>query len=143
MDAVLNWVWQGSVVAVASFVMLLVLERARANVRYVVCWAALFAVVALPALPSLQLTAVSTDASRAPQGDAMVSLPDTGGHRRSCCSPPGSPGQVSISSGSSPAIAAIRRARARSRPFPLTCGISAVALGSRPLDTASRHAGRV
>ena len=41
MDAVLNWLWQGSVVAVASFVMLLALERARANVRYLVCWAAL------------------------------------------------------------------------------------------------------
>ena len=52
MDAVLNWVWQGGVVAAAAFVMLLALERARANVRYVVCWATLFAVVTLPALPS-------------------------------------------------------------------------------------------
>ena len=53
MDAVLNWLWQGCVVAVAWFVMLRLLDRARANVRYVVCWAALLLIVALPALPPL------------------------------------------------------------------------------------------
>jgi beta-lactamase regulating signal transducer with metallopeptidase domain len=118
MEAVLNWVWQGGVVAVASFVMLLVLERARANVRYVVCWAALLAVMVLPALPSLQLIAVSTGASGAPQGEAMISIPDAwwtstlvllgawitwaGVHLVRFVA----------------AVAAIRRARARSGPFP-------------------------
>ena len=33
MDAVLNWLWQGGVVAAASFVMLFALHRAGANVR--------------------------------------------------------------------------------------------------------------
>ena len=35
MDAVLNWLWQGGVVAVALRLMLFALERASANVRYV------------------------------------------------------------------------------------------------------------
>ena len=35
MDAVLNWLWQGGVVAVALRLMLFPLERASANVRYV------------------------------------------------------------------------------------------------------------
>ncbi len=119
MDAVLNWVWQGSVVAVASFVMLLALERARANVRYIVCWAALFVVVALPALPSLQLTAVSTEALRAPQGDAMVSLPDTWWTSALVVLAAwvvwASVHLVRFVA----AIATIRRARAHSHPFPL------------------------
>ena len=75
MDAVLNWLWQGCVVAVASFVMLRALERASANVRCVVCWAALLLIVVLPVLP-LQPTAPSPEALSVTRGDAMVSLPD-------------------------------------------------------------------
>jgi beta-lactamase regulating signal transducer with metallopeptidase domain len=52
-DAVLNWLWQGSVVAVALAVMLRLMSRARAESRYVVCWAALLLVVALPLIPWL------------------------------------------------------------------------------------------
>jgi beta-lactamase regulating signal transducer with metallopeptidase domain len=77
MDALLNWVWQGAALAGALFVMLLALERARANVRYIVCWAALAAIVTLPALPWIRLSGASIDALRGSQGDAMVSLPDT------------------------------------------------------------------
>lgn len=76
MDAVLNWLWQGGVVAVASYVMLLALERARANVRYIVCWAAALFVVVLPALPELRSAAVSRDAFGVPPVDPFVSLPD-------------------------------------------------------------------
>src|SRR4051794_17577547 len=118
MEAVLNWVWQGGVVAVASFVMLLVLERAGANVRSVVCWAALLAVMALPALPSLQLIAVSTGASGAPQSEAMISIPNTWWTST----------LVLLGAWITwisvhlvrfvAAVAAIRRARARSGPFP-------------------------
>ena len=56
----LNWLWQGCVVALAWCVMLRVLERARANVRYMVSWAALLLIVALPALQWLQSTTAST-----------------------------------------------------------------------------------
>ena len=59
MDAVLNWLWQGGVVAVALGLMLFSLERASANVRSVVCWAAALFVIALPALPSLPPTITS------------------------------------------------------------------------------------
>src|SRR5436190_18933508 len=76
MDAVLNWLWQGGVIAAASLLMLLTLERARANVRYLVCWAALLAVSALPLLPALQFTAASTTAFLPAQADAVISLPD-------------------------------------------------------------------
>src|SRR3954468_23066778 len=77
METLLNWLWQGTVIAVLSFVMLLALDRARANVRYVVCWAALVAVVALPALPSIQSGNGAVDVLRLSQADTVVSLPDT------------------------------------------------------------------
>ena len=76
MDAVLNWLWQGGVVAVAWSVMLRMLHRARANVRYVVCWAALLLIVGLPALPSLR-SAPSPEAYLSPRDAAIVSLPDS------------------------------------------------------------------
>src|SRR5512132_2685089 len=76
MDGVLNWLWQGGVVAVALRLMLLALERASANLRYGVCWAGALFVIALPALPSLQSTPALPDAFRATPGEAMVSLPD-------------------------------------------------------------------
>src|SRR4029078_4800033 len=76
MDAVLNWVWQGCVVAVASFVMLRVLDRASANVRYAVCWAALLLLLALPPLPILP-SASGSEPSVAPFRGAIVSLPNS------------------------------------------------------------------
>src|SRR5262245_5219758 len=77
MDAVLNWLWQGGVVAMATFVMLLALERARANVRYIVCWSAALFIVALPAIPSLLPSAAASDALPGTTGDAILSLPST------------------------------------------------------------------
>ena len=54
--------------------MLFSLERASANVRYVVCWAAALFVIALPALPLLQIDAgVTRRVSRNRQrGDCLV-----------------------------------------------------------------------
>lgn len=75
MDSVLNWLWQGCVVAVACGAMLRVLERARANVRYVVCWTALLFIVALPGLPSLQSAAASLEAVGGAPARPIVSLP--------------------------------------------------------------------
>ena len=48
MDVVLNWIWQGLVVATALSVMLRCLARARADVRYMVCASALVIVLAIP-----------------------------------------------------------------------------------------------
>ena len=48
MDAVLNWIWQGSVVALGTAAALAIVERSRARDRYLVVWAAMLAVLALP-----------------------------------------------------------------------------------------------
>ena len=76
MDAVLNWLWQGGVVAAASGAMLSALRRATGTARYAVCWAALLLIVALPALPSVASTTPAANALLPTQTDAIVSLPD-------------------------------------------------------------------
>lgn len=50
MDHVLNWLWQGLAIALATFVLLRLLERSRAAQRFVLCWAALLTVLLLPAI---------------------------------------------------------------------------------------------
>ena len=121
MDAVLNWLWQGCVVAVALRLMLFPLERASANVRSVVCWAAALFVIALPALPSLPPTITSaafTGAFRATGSEAVVSLPESWWTSTlvilAAWTLWASIHIVRFVS----AIVAIRRARARSRAFP-------------------------
>ena len=76
MDAVLNWLWQGGLVAAAAFVMLLTLQRAGANVRYALCWVALLLIAALPGLPSVASTTAATGALLPTQNDPIVSVPD-------------------------------------------------------------------
>ncbi|MGE5813312.1 MAG: M56 family metallopeptidase [Acidobacteriota bacterium] len=49
----LNWVCQGTVVAMATFALLRALERSRASTRHAFCWLALLVVLLLPWLPSL------------------------------------------------------------------------------------------
>jgi beta-lactamase regulating signal transducer with metallopeptidase domain len=119
MDAVLNWLWQGGVVAVALRLMLFALERASANARYAVCWTAALFVTALPALPSLQSTLALPDAFSATQSDAILSLPDSWWTSMlvilAAWTLWASIQTVRFVS----AIIAIRRARARSRLFPL------------------------
>jgi bla regulator protein blaR1 len=117
MDATLNWLWQGGFVATASFVMLLALRRARANVRYLVCWAAALLIVALPLLSRLH-AAIPVAAVPSSTGPTTVSLPDAWW----------TSGLLMLAAwmvwiavhglrfGS--AIRAVRRARARSRAFP-------------------------
>jgi beta-lactamase regulating signal transducer with metallopeptidase domain len=118
MDAVLNWLWQGGVVAVATFVMLLALERARANVRYILCWAAVLFVVVLPALPLLPPAAVSPNRLRDAPIDAFVSLPDAWWTSTLVMLAAWTV-WASIQIGRFvSAIVAIRRARARSHAFP-------------------------
>jgi bla regulator protein blaR1 len=119
MDAMFNWLWQGGVVAVAWLLMLLALEHARANVRYIVCWAASLVIMALPAVPLLQSsTTISATALPAPQLDAIVSLPDAWWTSTIVMLAAwvvwASIQVIRFIS----AIVAIRRARARSRAFP-------------------------
>jgi beta-lactamase regulating signal transducer with metallopeptidase domain len=118
MDAVLNWLWQGGVVAAVSSVMLLALHRAGANVRSAVYWAALLLIVALPTLPPLSSAAPAVDAFLPAQADAVVSLPDAWWTSTLVILAAwmvwASVQLVRLVS----AIVAIRRARARSRRFP-------------------------
>lgn len=76
MDAVLNWLWQGGVVAATLCVMLFALRRARANVRYTVCWAAVLLIVALPALALIPSNTPTAEGFLPLQPGAIVSLPD-------------------------------------------------------------------
>ena len=142
MDSVLNWLWQGCVVAVACGVMLRVLERARANVRYVVCWTALLFIVALPGLPSLQSSAAALDAVGTAPDHPIVSLPVAWWTSTlamlALWMAWASVHVVRFVA----AIVAIRRARAQSC-LPLAGGIAPAALVLRPLHGASRDAGAV
>src|SRR6476660_2889742 len=118
MDAVLNWVWQGGVVAAVSLVMLFALRRAGANVRSAVCWAALLLIVALPALPPLSIATPAASAFRPMPSEAVVSLPDTGWTSTLVLLVAWMV-WASIQLGRlGMAIVAIRHARARSRRFP-------------------------
>ena len=51
MHHALNWLWQGLVVALVTFVALRALYRARPHARCVLCWAAVIATLVLPLLP--------------------------------------------------------------------------------------------
>jgi beta-lactamase regulating signal transducer with metallopeptidase domain len=50
-DGLLNWVWQGSVVAMAAAVMLRVVEPSHARIRYRSLWVVLLTVLLLPIVP--------------------------------------------------------------------------------------------
>jgi beta-lactamase regulating signal transducer with metallopeptidase domain len=118
MDAVLNWLWQGCVVALAWFAMLRLLQRARANVRYLVCWVALLLVVALPAVPWLGSLGLRHDALGLAQAGGIISVPDAWW----------TSGTVMVAAWTAWAsvytvrfvwaMVALRRARVRSRAFP-------------------------
>ena len=119
MDAVLNWLWQGGVVVAALRVMLFALERAPASVRSAVCWVAALLVIALPAFPSFPSTPALSGAFRATEADAIVSLPDAWWTSMLVIL-----AAWTLWAGIQivrfvSAIVAIRRARARSRAFPL------------------------
>jgi len=76
MHAVMNWLWQGGVVAVASWVLLLTLRRTSATARYGVCWGAWLLILALPFLPLVLATTPNAGALLPTPSEAVVSLPD-------------------------------------------------------------------
>jgi beta-lactamase regulating signal transducer with metallopeptidase domain len=76
MHAVMNWLWQGGVVAVAASVLLLTLRRTSATARYGVCWGASLLILGLPVLPLLLSATVRADAFLPTQTEPVVSLPD-------------------------------------------------------------------
>jgi len=74
-DTVLNWVWQGVVVAAALFLMLRALEGVRANVRYIVCSLALLIVLTIPVLWSLSSTSDESQYTVQSSVGPIVSVP--------------------------------------------------------------------
>jgi serine-type D-Ala-D-Ala endopeptidase (penicillin-binding protein 7) len=66
-DHVLNWLWQGSAIALATLAALRLLDRSRAPFRYVLCGIALLAVLALPVVSLLW--------SRTPAWEAIADTP--------------------------------------------------------------------
>ena len=61
MHAVLNWLWQGCLVALALAATLRLLDDARAQVRYAVCWVALLCAFVLPVVPFVTFIASPSD----------------------------------------------------------------------------------
>ena len=56
MDAVLNWLWQGAVVVLATAALLRVTRSSRAQARYGLAWVGLLSILVLPLVPLLWAT---------------------------------------------------------------------------------------
>lgn len=118
MDVVLNWLWQGSVVTLGLLMLLRPLARAHANVRYVVCWAALLLVIALPAVSWLVASAPAAAVRAAVPAAAVVLVPDAWWTSSAAMVVAWAVWCGVHAVRFAGALVAIRRARANSRPFP-------------------------
>jgi beta-lactamase regulating signal transducer with metallopeptidase domain len=83
-DAVLNWIWQGCVVAIAAAGALRLMESSRAELRYRAVWLALGCILMLPVVPLLwalatpaPIAVAGAAASTAIPRDPVVSIPAT------------------------------------------------------------------
>jgi beta-lactamase regulating signal transducer with metallopeptidase domain len=78
-DFIVNWLMQGCVVALTTSGVLRLLQSARAPARYVVCWAGLSAVLALPLVPVISsfIGQVPGAAVAATAASPLVSVPHT------------------------------------------------------------------
>jgi len=76
-DAILNWMWQGAVVAVVTTVALVLIERSRASDRYLTVWVALLSVLALPVVPFVMdlFASPSISGAASPTTGPVWSLP--------------------------------------------------------------------
>ena len=76
MDILLNWLWQGCVLTASASITLKFCRRLSATTRYQVWWAAMVAVLALPALPLLVAAMPAPDQSSSGLGTLYaVTLP--------------------------------------------------------------------
>ena len=116
MDALLNWLWQGGVVAIAALGMLRLLDRARAAVRCLVCWVALIVVAVLPLVAFVM--AVLSPSEPPAASAAIVTVPTAWWTSTVVMT-----GALLIWAGVyavrfARAVVLVRRARARTRAFP-------------------------
>ena len=79
MDHVINWVWQGALVAAMAATVLRLMERTRAHARFLVCWLALAATATLPLLSAglREATAAPIAASAATLATPVMTMPVT------------------------------------------------------------------
>ena len=118
MHFLLNWLWQGTIVALAAGAVLRVLRRLPATARYYIWWTALCLVVALPVIPSISNSPGGTLAVRDPgRFLPVVSVPDTSWASSSIAVLWCAWLALHLARLAS-ALVALRRAQARSRPIP-------------------------
>ena len=119
METVLNWIWQGSVVALAAAGMLRLLEPARAHLRYRALWIALLAILVLPLAPFLW-TAASVPSIHGAAGvqDPFISLPTAGWLSGALLLAAAMAWTVVSAARVVAAALALRRARRECRPVP-------------------------
>ncbi|MBI4478280.1 MAG: M56 family metallopeptidase [Acidobacteria bacterium] len=75
MHLILNWLWQGTVVAVATAAILRVLASSRAQPRYLALWVGLISVSLLPAVPFIWAWTAPASVEVASRADATLSIP--------------------------------------------------------------------
>jgi beta-lactamase regulating signal transducer with metallopeptidase domain len=77
MDHVINWVWQGALVAAMTAAVLRLMARTRAHARFLVCWLALASTATLPLLSAgMRMTPTPPiAASAATLGTPIVTMP--------------------------------------------------------------------
>ena len=75
MDVVLNWLWQGGIVALAAAAILRLIPHSRTQARYCTVWAACAAVVVLPAMSLLGAAAVPAGEATRSSSASLVALP--------------------------------------------------------------------
>ena len=115
MDALLNWLWQGGVVAIAAMGLLRLLERTPAAVRCVLCWAGLLLVTTLPAA-ALVMSALRPAAPAIPSA-AIVTVPSAWWTSTAAIAGAWAIWAAVCGFRLVRAIVVVRRARARVRPF--------------------------
>ena len=116
MDAVLNWLWQGGVVAIVAAGTLHLLDRTRAAVRCLVCWAALVVVVLLP-LVALTMAAASPIASPVSTAAPILTVPVAWWTSSALIAAAWTIWTAIYAIRLARALVVVRRARARCRPF--------------------------
>ena len=116
MDAVLNWLWQGGVVAIVAAGTLHLLDRTRAAVRCLVCWAALVVVVLLP-LVALTMAAASPVASPVFTAAPILTVPVAWWTSSALIAAAWTIWTAIYAIRLARALVVVRRARARCRPF--------------------------
>ena len=123
MDHVLNWLWQGCVVAGATNLSLRLMTRSRAQFRYVLGWIGLAVVMTLPIVPIPGVTPAAAPLQAGigavPAAETVIAVPDTWWTSTfvilSLCAVWTAVHALRIGG----ALCALRRARRRCRPFPI------------------------